>query len=165
MRAFTLRINTARIAEAAIGILFAFAAASKVFAPPGFLLVCRYLFADHVGQAGTAAIAILIVAVESAIGVRFLLGNVSRRWLWFAFSIVAAFSVALVVLVRDPLAPPCACLGITHLINRANSEAPLGLVRNGAIFWLLGLLLYHQGVSGRQGGSRSKLEVPSPSSN
>jgi len=162
---FTKRIDMARIAEAVIGFLFALAAATKIVAPPGFLLVCRYLFSGVVGQGVITGLAITVVTVELAIGARFLLGNVSRNWLWFTGAVLMAFSVTLVVLVRDPLAPPCACVGITHLVNRANTEAPLGLLRNAALLWILVLLLLNRAGSRRRRNPRRRLESPSPSSN
>ena len=129
-----------RAAELLVGILFAFAAIMKIAEPEGFLFTCRYLFSGIAGTAAATGVAVVVVGAEAAIGIRFLLGGVSLRWIVFAIILVGALSVALTVLVLDPLSPPCACLGITRWVQRANKESSIGLVRNVALLWILALL-------------------------
>lgn len=104
----------ARVAAGLVGLVFAWAGAAK------FATLVRWIEQARALGVPDPLIA-LVPCAELALAV-LLVGAWGWPWaVWAAAALLAAFTVLLVVRLRDPAPPPCACFG-------GRSDRPLGRI-------------------------------------
>ena len=63
--------------------------------------------------------------------------------LWCVAGTLVAFTLVLVRIWGNPLAPNCGCLSLLKIASRTNHEAGAGVVRNIALLVIVGWLLWN----------------------
>lgn len=124
-----------------VAFVFLFAAGSKAWNPHPLAATLAHLSPWVQAPAEAMPYALAVVVVETFIGGALLLGWTPRWLLGATIILLASFTAVLITLWRDPLSPGCGCFGWNLAARRINDEAPLGIVRNGALIGVIGVLM------------------------
>lgn len=126
----------------ALGALFAIAALGKILDIQVFAKTIGWLIPGGSSpQWLNVGVAAIIVAWEAFLAVWLLSTKAESRILWCVAGTLIAFTLVLLRIWGDPLAPNCGCLSLLKIASRTNQEAGAGVVRNIAllviVMWLL----------------------------
>lgn len=128
----------------ALGLLFAAAALGKIIDSQVFAKTISWLIPGGSSpQWLNIGLAAVVVAWESFLAVWLLSTRADSRILWCVAGTLVAFTLVLLRIWGDPLAPNCGCLSLLKIASRTNHEAGAGVVRNIALLVIVGWLLWN----------------------
>ena len=126
--------RVAKVSTNVVGILFLYAAISKMFYPAEAILAISSLGA----KMNTASWSITaLIIVELYLGALLLLKLHLVYTIRLTASVLLIFTLFLWYLSLLANPPSCGCLGLTHIFMSARKEALFGIVRNVFLLWLL----------------------------
>jgi len=127
-----------------LGVIFALAALGKVIDVQVFAKTISWLIPGAASpQWMNVGLAAVVVAWEVFLAVWLLSTKADSRILWCVAGTLVAFTLVLVRIWGDPLAPNCGCLSLLKIASRTNHEAGAGVVRNIALLVIVGWLLWN----------------------
>lgn len=153
-----------RTASAFVGLGLLLAATGKAWSFPQFCVVVRHLMPEFADAAPLfpVLVAAAVVAWESFLAVCFLSLRPAAWTLWGYLVTLLVFTGVLVLLWRDPAAPPCSCFGLIPLLSAPSGRSAGGFVRNGALVWIVAWILQHASLGAEPASAGSVAPAPSP---
>ncbi len=127
-----------------LGVIFAIAAFGKVIDIQVFAKTISWLIPGGSSpQWLNVGLASVVVAWETFLAVWLLSTNAGWRTFLCVAGTLVAFTLVLLRIWGDPLAPNCGCLSLLKIASRTNHEAGAGVVRNIALLVIVGWLLWN----------------------
>lgn len=137
--------GTRYLLGAGVGALLLVAAIAKVTDPMPAVRAATAVFRE-LDAPSVAPLAVAgAIGVEFWCGIQLLMGGTRRNALAVCLGLIGALSIFIVALMLIPGSPGCGCLGAGSGKSTTN-EHVVGLVRNGAIAWILLSLARPSGV-------------------
>jgi hypothetical protein len=141
--------------QVALGIVFLAAGVDKCWRIAEFAIVIDYLLPflpSH--PAWPTSLAASVCLLEALIGVCLITGWSARLIAAVAVVTVVAYSLALVRLTLDPIAPRCGCMTWLRSSRSIATDGSFGLIRNAVMLLLPGLIWWESRGTARLERSR-----------
>lgn len=123
-------------------MVFGWAAYTKMTTPDSITPVLHYLFPGAPPTADRYLLmASALAGLEAAIALSFIVFRRRKVVLIGIASVLISFTLVLILLMRDPVAPPCGCLGAPRSLVAPGQDTLGGIIRNFGLLLLIGALM------------------------
>lgn len=131
-----------RILSVVLAALILLATAGKINDPRDVAKTIAFLLFGSVNSAGLPILlAYVVIGLELFVGTLLVIRRPTSKVLIGAFVMILGFTLALLVLARNPSAPDCGCFSVLQFATDASQSARMGIIRNALLLFAIGWMI------------------------